>query len=110
VGDGAAAVAAADDDSCSRKAYYEVVLRSGGSMQVGWALPTCSPSSRTLGTGDDEFSWACDGLRSMKWHGTTSPVSSPYAHGVPYGDGWKWRGGDVIGCAVDLDAGVMSFR
>lgn len=88
----------------------QVILRSGGCMQIGWALPSSCPSSRNLGVGDDDYSWAVDGMRSMKWHGNTSPVSSPYAHGVPYGRDWKWNAGDAIGCAVDLDAGVMSFR
>ncbi|CAM9133388.1 unnamed protein product, partial [Laminaria digitata] len=91
------------------KAYYEVLLRSGGCMQIGWALPSSCPSSRNLGVGDDECSWAVDGLRAMKWHGNTSLVSSPYAHGVPYGKSWKWGAGDVIGCAVDFGAGAMSF-
>ena len=79
-------------------------------MQIGWGLPSSCPSSRNLGVGDDDYSWAVDGMRSMKWHGNTSPVSSPYAHGVPYGRDWKWNAGDAIGCAVDLDTGVMSFR
>ncbi|CAM9151525.1 unnamed protein product [Scytosiphon promiscuus] len=78
-------------------------------MQIGWALPSSCPTARHLGVGDDECSWAVDGMRSMKWHGNTSPVSSPYAHGVPYGGDWEWGAGDAIGCAVDLDAGVMSF-
>ena len=88
----------------------QVILRSGGCMQIGWGLPSSCPSSRNLGVGDDDYSWAVDGMRSMKWHGNTSPVSSPYAHGVPYGRDWNWNAGDAIGCAVDLDAGVMSFR
>ena len=79
-------------------------------MKIGWGLPSSYPSSRNLGVGDDEYSWAADGVRSMKWHGNTSPVSSPYAHGVPYGGEWRWNAGDTIGCAVDLDAGVISFR
>lgn len=88
----------------------QVTLRSGGCMQIGWALPSSCPSSRNLGVGDDECIWAVDGLRAMKWHGNTSPVASPYAHGVPYGKSWKWGAGDVIGCAVDFGAGTMSFR
>lgn len=79
-------------------------------MRIGWALPTFCPSSRDAEVGDDEFSWACDGYRAMKWHDTISPASSPHAHSVPYGNDLRWRSGDVIGCAVDLDAGVMSFR
>lgn len=50
--------------------------------------------------GDDDYSWAVDGMRSMKWHGNTSPVSSPYAHGVPYGGDWRWNAGDAIGCEL----------
>ncbi|CAM9358684.1 unnamed protein product, partial [Hapterophycus canaliculatus] len=105
----AAGVGAPPLGNQGRKAYYEVILRSGGCMQIGWALPFSCPSARNLGVGDDEYSWAVDGMRSMKWHGNTSPVSSPYAHGVPYGGDWEWGAGDAIGCAVDLDAGVMSF-
>lgn len=107
------------DDTCAEnrrclcllhREFAQVVLRSGGCIRIGWALPACCPSSRNVGVGEDEFSWACDGFRAMKWHGTTSPTSSPYDHGVPYGNDWRSRSGDVIGCAVDLDAGVMSFR
>ena len=79
-------------------------------MLIGWALPSSCPSSRVVTVGDGERSWAVDGLRAMKWHGNTSPVSSPHAHGVPYGKSWKWGAGDVIGCAVDVGAGTMSFR
>ncbi|CAN0355595.1 unnamed protein product [Ectocarpus sp. 6 AP-2014] len=93
-----------------RKAYYEVVLRSGGCMQIGWALPSSCPSSHILAVGADEKSWAVDGKRSAKWHGNVLPAPSPaYAHGVPHGADWEWAAGDTIGCAVDLDEGVMSF-
>ncbi|CAN0011735.1 unnamed protein product, partial [Ectocarpus sp. 12 AP-2014] len=93
-----------------RKAYYEVVLRSGGCMQIGWTLPSSCSSSHTLAVGADDKSWAIDGNRCSKWHGNVLPAPSPaYAHGVPYGADWEWAAGDTIGCAVDLDEGVMSF-
>ncbi|CAM9848886.1 unnamed protein product, partial [Discosporangium mesarthrocarpum] len=70
-------------------------LRSSGCFQIGWALPASAPPSANLGVGDDNHSWACDGLRGMKWHGSMAP--------------WRWKQGDVMGCAVDLCAGNMSF-
>lgn len=80
-------------------------------MQIGWALPSSSPSSHILAVGADDKSWAVDGKRSAKWHGKILPAPSPaYAHGVPYGGDWEWAAGNTIGCAVDLDEGVMSFR
>jgi Kip1 ubiquitination-promoting complex protein 1 len=44
------------------------------------------------------FSYAYDGSRCCKWY---KEVSLPY--------GRRWLPGDVIGCALDLDTGTMSF-
>lgn len=79
-------------------------------MQIGWALPSSYPSSRHSKVGDDDLSWACDGLSALKLHGTNLSVSSSYGNGIGYGNGLRWESGDVIGCAVDIDAGLMSFR
>jgi hypothetical protein len=94
------------------KLYYEATIRSSGCIQIGWALPQFSPTTFFMGVGDDDKSWACDGLRQMKWHGVSPPVqanSTQYSHGLPYGKDWTWAPGDTVGCLLDLDEGVMRF-
>jgi len=94
------------------KAYYEATIRSSGCIQIGWALPEFSPTTFFMGVGDDDRSWACDGLRQMKWHGISPPVQaspSQYSHGLPYGNDWAWSPGDTIGCMLDMDSGSMRF-
>ncbi|RHY28374.1 hypothetical protein DYB32_006025 [Aphanomyces invadans] len=54
-------------------------------------------SERGDGVGDGPHSWAYDGWRQMKWHGNSCPY------------GLKWKPGDVIGCGIDCDAGMMFF-
>ena len=74
------------------KWYFEMRLNSGGCMQVGWvdALFTGS-ADKGEGVGDDVHSWAFDGYRRYRWHRDS--------------DSWgkKWRVGDVLGCAIDID-------
>lgn len=83
------------------KHYYEATIGSSDAMssqpavaQIGWAdelfVANCTTGA---GTGDDEHSWGYDGARQKKWH-----KSSCEAFGT------EWQRGDVIGCALDIDA------
>ena len=54
--------------------------------------------SRELGVGDDEFSYAYDGDRCKLWHGSRHDDF-----------GRAWEAGDVIGCYLDLDEGIILF-
>ena len=66
--------------------------------QVGWADGFFSGNAdRGEGVGDDVFSWAFDGHRKLRWHRDSLDC------------GTKWRAGDVIGCAIDLDDRVSSL-
>lgn len=78
------------------KWMYEVRLGSKGLMQIGWSTAGCkfTPDS---GVGDTVNSYAYDGNRVRKWN-----VAS-------YSYGESWLGGDVIGCAIDLDNGNVDF-
>ncbi|XP_017884419.1 E3 ubiquitin-protein ligase RNF123-like isoform X2 [Ceratina calcarata] len=78
------------------KWMYEVQLGSKGLMQIGWSTFDCkfTPDS---GVGDTVNSYAYDGNRVRKWN-----VAS-------YSYGESWLGGDVIGCAIDLDDGNVDF-
>jgi len=68
-------------------------------MQIGWCTPGFIPATAEIGVGDDIHGFACDGSRSLRWH-----------HGsTPYGGGWRWRRGDVVGCLIDLDMREMRF-
>lgn len=78
------------------KWQYELLLGSKGVMQVGWATINCK-FSQEKGVGDTPHSYAYDGNRVRKWNVST------------YKYGESWLIGDVIGCAIDLDRGVVGF-
>eukprot|EP00939_MAST-03C_sp_MAST-3C-sp1_P004723 g4723.t1 len=86
----------------SGKVFYEItaVSVSQGIAQAGWAdakfAATTSPSGS--GVGDDKHSWGFDGNRVRKW-GDEKEASF----------GSSWRDGDVLGCAIDLDAKKVLF-
>lgn len=98
VGGGFASVGAPDCLVSSGRWYYEAILHSNGCIQIGWADVAFSGSAdRGDGVGDGSHSWAYDGWRQQKWHGQSSPWGS------------KWKQGDVVGCAIDADAGTIIF-
>jgi hypothetical protein len=77
--------------------YYEVRLVSGGLAQIGWAIPGFVPNSEDGdGVGDDAFSWAYDGSRSIRLHNAQTQ-----SYGKP------WNAGDVVGCLCHQ--GTISF-
>ncbi|XP_042904907.1 E3 ubiquitin-protein ligase RNF123 isoform X2 [Parasteatoda tepidariorum] len=78
------------------KWQYELMLGSKGVMQIGWATLSCK-FSQEKGVGDTPHSYAYDGHRIRKWNVST------------YKYGESWLTGDVIGCAIDLDRGVIGF-
>lgn len=81
------------------KYYYECQTHTGGYMQLGWADASFkSNASEGKGAGDDAHSWAYDGYRCLKWHDNQKET---------YGQ--KWKAGDVIGIAVDLEACKVAF-
>ncbi|CAK4613794.1 unnamed protein product [Aphanomyces euteiches] len=97
-GAGFASVGAPDCITQTGKWYYEATLFTSGCIQIGWADAAFSGASeRGDGVGDGPHSWAYDGWRQMKWHGNSSSY------------GLKWKAGDVIGCGVDCDAGILFF-
>ncbi|RHX98883.1 hypothetical protein DYB25_012230 [Aphanomyces astaci] len=97
-GGGFASVGAPDCIVQTGKWYYEATLSTSGCIQIGWADAAFSGASeRGDGVGDGPHSWAYDGWRQMKWHGNSS------SYGI------KWKSGDVIGCGVDCDAGLLFF-
>ncbi|GAB4816683.1 hypothetical protein N2152v2_003729 [Parachlorella kessleri] len=78
------------------KWMYEVQLGSSGIIQLGWTALSARYTSEE-GVGDSNDSYAYDGKRRRKWNVTAAP----------YGD--AWTAGDVIGCAIDMDAGTISY-
>ena len=85
----------------SGKWYYECHLITADCMQIGWANQGFVPKEHEgAGLGDDAHSWAYDGLRQKKWNGANS---------VTYGEGAKWKAGDVVGCCIDIDTGSIRF-
>ncbi|EKU21791.1 e3 ubiquitin-protein ligase-like protein, partial [Nannochloropsis gaditana CCMP526] len=69
-----------------------------GCMQIGWCDAAFSGDAQAGdGVGDGPHSWAYDGWREYRWHDGHSDW------------GARWQPGDVVGCFLDLDEGVMGF-
>lgn len=82
----------------SGKWYYEINIEGDGLGQLGWAdLEFVGDSSYGRGCGDDKHSWGFDGNRVLWWHSAS----------VRWGK--RWYDGDVLGCAVDMDARTISW-
>lgn len=83
--------------------YYELRLGRGlGDPQIGWVTASFEQQDQCTGdgVGDDENGWGADGLRHCCWiGGHRQELKWPEA----------WSEGNVVGCAVNLDAGEMSF-
>ncbi|CAM9138781.1 unnamed protein product [Choristocarpus tenellus] len=80
------------------KWYYEATLKTAGCMQLGWSDAAYQGNAENGdGVGDGPHSWAYDGWRQYRWHDGHTPW------------GARWAVGDVVGCAIDLDHGTMSF-
>jgi len=83
--------------------YYELRLGRGLSdPQIGWVTTCFEQCDKCTGegVGDDEHGWGADGLRHCSWTGgRQTELKWPEV----------WSEGDVIGCAINLDAGEMSF-
>jgi hypothetical protein len=82
------------------KWYYEAILETAGCLQIGWADGSFAGhchSDRGDGCGDGPSSWAYDGWRRYRWHSMATEW------------GCRWAEGDVVGCLVDMDEGVVSF-
>lgn len=83
----------------SGKWYYEVLLRSAKLMQLGWGRVSFSgDETQGSGAGDDGVSVAYDGWRRQLW-----------GRAEPREWGATWSEGDILGCALDLDAGTVSY-
>ncbi|KAI9291458.1 SPRY-domain-containing protein [Neoconidiobolus thromboides FSU 785] len=78
------------------KWYFEVLLLSGGIMQVGWATQAAKFKPEDgVGIGDEEHSFGFDGLRNLNWYKGESTL-----YGIN-----SWKSGDIIGVYIDLDKG-----
>jgi len=81
--------------------YYEVVIVTGGVMQIGWATRLSKfLNHEGYGIGDDEFSLAYDGCRQLVWHNANCE-SQP--------DLPQWRPGDVVGSLIDIENQEIVF-
>lgn len=80
--------------------YYEVIIVTGGVMQIGWATKDSSfLNHEGYGIGDDEFSIAYDGCRQRIWY---DAHSQPHKHPC-------WEPGDVLGLLLDVDNQTIIF-
>ncbi|KAG5490798.1 hypothetical protein JKF63_00920 [Porcisia hertigi] len=80
--------------------YFEVTLQTQGLMQIGWMQKGEAPHGNGHGVGDSSTSWSVDLFRRLMWHrGVPELVNMPR----------RWASGDVVGCAVDMTHGELSF-
>lgn len=80
--------------------------------QIGWLTEMFAADKQqgTDGLGDDEHGWGADGVRHRKWHAANGHCAGKpcwYASVATWPRDWRSR--DVIGFAVDIDAGRMQF-
>ena len=86
------------------KWYYEItILADCFVTQFGWALSGLDPTLQD-GCGDDGRSYACDGDRGLLWGpGADESTERRFFPGA------RWKVGDVVGCALDLDCREIRF-
>src|SRR4051794_31255564 len=72
------------------------MLFNNNLAQIGYSYT--NEFSYNAGVGDDDLSFAYDGCRCKKWNGDNTS-----------GYGLRWKEGDVVGCAVDLEGNTMTF-
>jgi len=78
--------------------YYEVTMLTDNCMQIGWIDAAYTGNAKSGdGVGDDCHSWSFDGYRQLAWHSKSHVW------------GQKWKVGDVISAAIDMDSGEMWF-
>ncbi|KAH9258345.1 hypothetical protein BASA81_003394 [Batrachochytrium salamandrivorans] len=80
--------------------YYEVLVltANNGVGQIGFCDSLYVVNDKQAeGVGDCDHSWAVDGTRTQKWNRTNTEW------------GKRWKDGDVVGCAVDIDEGKVYF-
>jgi len=77
---------------------YEVIIGSGGLVQIGWTLKQqINEFSSEFGVGDTKNSYSYDGHRQKCWN----------CYCREYGG--IWQIGDVISAFIDLDSQTISF-
>lgn len=95
------------------KWYYEIILQTAQVAQIGWASNDFTADSISgNGVGDDCYSYGYDGSRGLKFHGEQLKEESSVNEeetGLQYGSNNRWGTGDVIGCLLDVDDGIISF-
>ncbi|GAX26956.1 hypothetical protein FisN_9Lh260 [Fistulifera solaris] len=80
--------------------YYEIVVLTGGVVQVGWANSAFQPSSESGdGVGDCQNSWGYDGSRQIRLHDEKT---------AEYGT-QPWQANDVVGCLYKAITGTISY-
>jgi hypothetical protein len=88
-----------------RYGYHVQIATCSNVVQVGWSTKQCEfDETGGLGVGDDEESYAIDGLRRQKWHGLSDGLASSQQYGE------VWSEGGVLTCLMDLDRGEVSYE
>ena len=85
------------------KGYYEIEIVSPALYDVQFGFVTAAFERErgysSDGVGDDDSSWAVDGVRQQAWHKLEGKTTKTYP--------CEWKAGDVVGLACDLEAMQM---
>eukprot|EP01084_Bolivina_argentea_P019713 36657_1 len=82
------------------KWYYEVKLIKDICFKIGFAENGFIPNAYAQngkGVGDDIYSWSYDGLKKKKCNSNATDY------------GIKWNVGDIIGCCIDMNNGIIKY-
>jgi len=94
------------------KWYFEVVVREAGHGVIGWATPRYRSRGYNVGVGDCSRSWGFGCYhkrRGSAQQDTAAPKSYIKHAGKCTGCGTTWLPDDVVGCFLDMDAGVLCY-
>jgi hypothetical protein len=103
--------------------YYEAHALTSGKMCIGWCLDGAVMIDRSAIIGEEQGSFGIELGRKLAHFSTLSEVLAPFTRAEPsgctsprrsfggdsFGNDIFCRKGDVIGCAVDLASGKLTF-
>lgn len=90
----------------NNKYYYEVELRSCGSMRFGFCTNQTKDQTYRNRLGKDKFSWGFDGYKNILYHNKTR---RPFFNESLIDERKKWKANDIIGVGLDLDKKIIEY-
>ncbi|KAK1947830.1 putative E3 ubiquitin-protein ligase HERC1 [Phytophthora citrophthora] len=111
------------DGTSSDMVYYEAHALSSGKLTVGWILDGAKMHNRSLYVGEEPNSFGIDLGRKVVYLSTSEKDLAPFTRvdlnacgsprrslgGNSFGNDIFCRNGDIIGCAINLSSGKLTF-